>query len=184
VAPFVYVNFAAHEKGKLISDKSHYLKLTSADKEKYKAKVLAWSEAKDLALLKLNYVAERAEPLPLAKDGGQPGQAVHSIGNPGGSGALWVYTSGTVRTAAYQKQWKSLGAGGLMSHDALIIETQSPTNPGDSGGPLVNDSAELVGVTQGNNLEGNAISLFVDVGEIRGFLQSHGCRWLEKGSGR
>ncbi len=180
VAPFLIVHFPAFDKGTVVSDKNHYVKLDNADKDKYKATVLAWSETKDLGLLKLSHVPAGVEALPLTKEPTRPGQAVHSIGNPGGSGALWVYTSGTVRTAAYQKQWQSLGMGGKMNHDARIIETQSPTNPGDSGGPLVNDKVELVAVTQGNNLNFNAISLFVDVEEVRSFLRSHKVRWVEK----
>ena len=80
--------------------------------------------------------------------GVSPGQSVHSIGNPGGSGALWVYTPGKVRQV-YAKNWKSEVDGRTLTFEADVIETDSPTNPGDSGGPLVNDKGELVGVTQG-----------------------------------
>ncbi len=180
VAPYLLVNFPAYDHGQVISDKNHYLKLNNAEREKFKAQVVAFNEAKGLALLKLDHVPPGAEALPFAGKSARPGQLVHSIGNPGGSGALWVYTSGTVRTPPYQKQWQSLGVGGKMNHDALIIETQSPTNPGDSGGPLLNELGELVAVTQGNNLIVNSISLFIDVGEVRPFLRAHGCHWLEK----
>ena len=48
--------------------------------------------------------------LVLAKASAEPGQSVHSIGNPGGSGALWVYTPGKVRQV-YPKKWTAkLGA--------------------------------------------------------------------------
>src|SRR5207237_758877 len=110
------------------------------------------------------------EPLPFGKKSSSPGESVHSIGNPGASGALWVYTWGTVRTAPHQKKWRSSGVVGKMNHDAVIIETQNPTNPGDSGGPLLNENGELVAVTQGNSLQANAISLFVDIKEVRSFL--------------
>src|SRR5262245_22270494 len=33
--------------------------------------------------------------------------------------------------------------GRILSFDAEVLETTSPTNPGDSGGPLVNDSVQL-----------------------------------------
>lgn len=180
VAPFLVVNFPAYENGRVIAEKSHYQKLNNAERDKYKATVVAYSEAKDLAVLKLNYLPPGVEPLALDKESSRPGQAVHSIGNPAGSGALWVYTSGTVRTAPYQKKWQSSGAGGRMNHDASVVETQSPTNPGDSGGPLVNDQVRLVAVTQGNNLDFNSISLFVDVGEVRNFLRANNLRWTEK----
>jgi S1-C subfamily serine protease len=180
VASYLFVNFPEAIKGKVVPDKSYYQGLVSLDRDKYKAKVVAYSEAKDLAVLQLNHLPEGAVPLPLAKDSSQPGQLVHSIGNPGDSGALWVYTSGTVRTAPYQKTWTSTGTGGRMKHDAVVIETQSPTNPGDSGGPLINENIELVAVTQGGSLYGNSISLFVDVQDVRNFLKSKGLRWVER----
>jgi S1-C subfamily serine protease len=180
VSSYLFVNFPETIKGKVIPDKSYYQGLFRLDKEKFKATVIAYSEAKDLAVLKLNWLPPTAVPLPLAKESSQPGQMVHSIGNPGTSGALWVYTSGTVRTAPYQKSWQSTGLGGRMNHDAVIIETQSPTNPGDSGGPLMNDNVELVAVTQGGSLYGNSISLFVDVQDVRGFLKAKGLRWAER----
>ena len=66
---------------------------------------------------------------------------MHSIGNPGTSGALWVYTPGKVRQV-YSKKWKAkLDERNIHTFQAKVIETDSPTNPGDSGGPLVNDRA-------------------------------------------
>jgi len=180
VAPFLLVSFPATENGRVITDANHYLMVNSTNQERHKAKVVAWNEAKDLAILKLNYLPEDVKPMPLARESSQPGHLVHSIGNPGKSGALWVYSSGTVRTAPYQKQWQTSGPGGTMSHDAWIIETQSPINFGDSGGPLVSEDLELVGITQGFNSVSNSISLFVDVREVRSLLRSHGFGWVER----
>lgn len=156
------------------------MKTHGDQRDKLGAKVLVLNEAKDLALLKINFLPEGVEALPLAKESARAGQKVHSVGNPGASGALWGYTSGTVRTDPFRRKWKCFGAGRFMELDALIIETQSPTNPGDSGGPLMNDSLELVGVTQGVDTASNSISLFVDVVEVRSFLREHGYEWQEK----
>jgi len=180
VAAAVTVHFPDFADGRVIADKAHYDKLSLGEPAKGKAEVLAWSESKDLAILKLSQVPEGVPPLPLAKESSRPGDAVHSIGNPGRSGAMWVYTSGTVRTAPYQKKWQSLGAWGLTNRDAWVIETQSPTNPGDSGGPLANEAGELVGVTQGVGFGANSINLFIDVGEVRAFLKSQKVDWVGK----
>ena len=181
VSPVVDVNFPEFSAtGQLIVDKAYYKKANKAAKDKCKAKVIYSNEACDLAILKLNYLPPGVIPLPLAKDRASPGQTVHSIGNPGASGALWVYTSGTVRTAPYKKQWQSQGEGGMrLRHDAEIVETQSPTNPGDSGGPLVNEYGELVAVTQGISLGASSVNLFIDVSEVRKFLKDHNFRWVE-----
>ena len=162
---------------KLVLDKARYYAKSKANPEKYRAKVLAVDESRDLALMQLNVVPKGAQAIVFSKDSASPGERVHSIGNPGGSGALWVYTSGTARTAPYRRQWTSTSGSGLsLHHDAFIIETQSPTNPGDSGGPLLNDRAELIGLTQGNNAASNSISIFIDVSEIRAFISTNGYR--------
>jgi hypothetical protein len=100
---------------------------------------------------------------------------VHSLGNPGGSGALWVYTPGKVRQV-YQKKWAAKAGRETLQFEARVIETDSPTNPGDSGGPLVNDQAELVGVTQGGATNASLLSVFVDVSEVKRFLSSQTVR--------
>ena len=92
---------------------------------------------------------------------------MHSIGNPGRSGALWVYTPGKVRQV-YSKKWKAkLDQRNIHTFQAKVIETDSPTNPGDSGGPLVNDQGELVGVTQGGAIDAESLSIFVDLSEVK-----------------
>src|SRR5207248_1523345 len=58
----------------------------------------------------------------------------------------------------------------VLTFEARVVETDSPTNPGDSGGPLVNDRGELVGVTEGASTEARLVSTFVDVSEVRRLL--------------
>jgi S1-C subfamily serine protease len=131
--------------------------------------VVARDKRHDLALVQLDTVPEGAQALPIAPNGVHPGQTVHSIGNPGASGALWVYTPGKVRQV-YHRQWKANDEGRTLTFEAQIVETDSPTNPGDSGGPLVNDRAELVGVTQGGDFNARNVSTFIDLSEIKAFL--------------
>jgi S1-C subfamily serine protease len=138
-------------------------------------KVVARSQEHDLALVQLDRLPEGVQALPLAHDGVSPGQRVHSMGNPGLSGALWVYTSGTVRQV-YRKHWKARSSDGIMDINSRVIETQSPTNQGDSGGPLVNDKVELVGVTQGGTSNAQLLSTFIEVSEVRALLKSIGVR--------
>ena len=117
--------------------------------------------------IRIDRVPDGVPELPLAASSPEPGQAVHSIGNPGKSGALWVYTPGKVRQV-YSKKWKAkLDERTIQTFEAKVIETDSPTNPGDSGGPLVNDKGELVGVTQGGAIDAQALSIFVDLSEVK-----------------
>jgi hypothetical protein len=150
---------------KAIPERQHYLDL--AGRLGIAGEVVELDKEGDLALIRIDRVPAGAAELPLAAESPDPGQTVHSIGNPGKSGALWVYTPGKVRQV-YSKKWRAkLDDRTILPFQAKVIETDSPTNPGDSGGPLVNDKGELVGVTQGGVLDADALSLFVDLSEVK-----------------
>jgi S1-C subfamily serine protease len=169
----VVVFFPRFESGKLISERSAYKEYISKGGG-IRGKVLFRDDHRDLAVIRLEKgkVPSSARVLRLSPTGVRPGQVVHSIGNPGSSGAFWVYTQGSVR-AVYNKKWRSMLGRDLHEFQARVVETQSPTNPGDSGGPLVNDKGELVGVTQGFKQDAQLLSLFIDVSEVRTFLKEH-----------
>src|ERR1700722_18730414 len=124
----------------------------------------------DLALIRIDRVPDGVPELQLAAASPDLGQSVHSIGNPGKSGALWVYTPGKVRQV-YNKKWQAkLDEKTTLHFQAKVIETDSPTNPGDSGGPLVNDKGQLVGITQGGAIDAQSLSIFVDLSEVKKLL--------------
>ena len=134
----------------------------------------------DLAIIELPNLPEGTLALPLARDSVGPGDRVHSVGNPGASEALWVYTSGTVRQV-YKKKYRSGSEGrSTQEIEARIVETQSPTNRGDSGGPLVNDRNELVAVTQGGQFGGDArlVSYFIEAGEVHRLPKAKGLKFV------
>jgi len=171
----VWVLFAEFPNGKLVVERSHYMQRAQGSKG-IVGRVIERDSRHDLALIQLDSVPSSAVVIPRAAEGASPGQRVHSVGNPGRSGALWVYTSGTVRTQAYLKRWRV--REGDSTIEAHVIETQSPTNQGDSGGPLVNDRGELVAVTQGYASDAQLLSLFIDISEVQTFLKNR--NWLAK----
>jgi S1-C subfamily serine protease len=132
-----------------------------------RGRVLAVDRKRDLALVQLEKLPQHAEAIKLAAASPQPGEAVESVGNPGSSDALWVYTSGTVRSV-YKKQFRT-GAG---DHDFTVVETQSPINTGDSGGPVVNSAGELVAISQAIAPNARLVSYAVDVNEVKLFMAS------------
>jgi hypothetical protein len=153
---------------KVIPERSYYR--DRIEKLGIPGEVVEIDKEGDLALIRIDRVPEGVPELPLAEASPDPGQSVHSIGNPGKSGALWVYTPGKVRQV-YNKKWQAkLDEKTILHFQAKIIETDSPTNPGDSGGPLVNDKGELVGVTQGGALDAQSLSIFVDLSEVKRLL--------------
>jgi hypothetical protein len=163
------VIFPIHERGKLLAEREQYL--TRIRTEGIQGKVVARDRRRDMALIELDRLPDGVVPITLARDSAKPGQNVHSVGNPGGSGALWVYTPGKVRQM-YHKRWKAKLGDQVANFEAQVLETDSATNPGDSGGPLVNDRGELVGVTQGASIDAHLISTFIDVSEVKDFLSS------------
>jgi HEAT repeat protein/S1-C subfamily serine protease len=168
------VFFPIYENGKPVAERDRYMTIlkdrTKSPQDLLRAEVIATDTQRDLALIRVPKVPAGTETLPLAKGLVNIGQTVHSVGNPGASGALWVYTQGAVRSV-YRKKWKAAGGELLLTLEAEIIETQSPTNHGDSGGPLVNDRGELVGVTEGGSTEGHLISTFISLNEARDFIE-------------
>lgn len=130
-----------------------------------RGRVVAVDRKRDLALIQLDKIPEQANPIKLAEQSASPGEPVESIGNPGSSDALWVYTSGTVRSV-YKKQFRT-GAG---EHEFMVVETQAPINTGDSGGPVVNGAGELVAISQAIAPNARLVSYSVDISEVRGFI--------------
>ncbi len=148
----------------LLTEPSHYL---GAEPSAAIAANIYMSDPKrDLALLQLESLPEGAAAIPFAAGSAMPGDAVHSIGNSGSSGALWVYTSGTVRQV-YSKKFR-VKSGFLVN--AWVLETQAPINPGDSGGPVLNDEGELVGISQAFLNGANLVSLAIDIREVADLL--------------
>ncbi|MBX7103742.1 MAG: trypsin-like peptidase domain-containing protein [Gemmataceae bacterium] len=161
--------FPAYRDGKPIAERDFYMQ--KRRELGIAGKVLARDRTRDLAVIQLDRIPDGVPALPLAPRSVSPGQTVHSLGNPGGSGALWVYTPGKVRQV-YMKRWRADLDGRVAEFASEVVETDSATNPGDSGGPLVDDSGRLVAVTQGGALKANLLSTFIDISEVKKFLNN------------
>jgi len=159
------VFFADLEDSRPNVSRSHYL--DNVRKLGIRGRVIAVDRKRDLALMELSRLPEGAEAISMADDSPSQGEVVHSIGNPGSSDALWVYTSGTVRSV-YKKSFRT-GAG---QHEFKVVETQSPINSGDSGGPVVNPEGKLVAIAQAIAPKARLISYCVDVSEVKAFMAS------------
>lgn len=169
----VAIFFAAYDgDGELVTDKDVYydnFKMLCDQKMACVAKVVGVWPEKDLALVELDGCPVDVTALPLADQGAKPGQTVHSVGSPGASDALWVYSPGTVRQVFNIK----MNYEGGQRVDAKVLQTTSPINPGDSGGPIVNDRGELVGVNCAGEPGARLISFAIEVDELRSFLNKY-----------
>ena len=132
-----------------------------------RADVIDADGPRDLALVRLrDRPPAGVTALKVADREPRPADRVHSIGNPDASGALWVYSTGTVRQV-YRKEWRYADA---LARAARVLEMQSAINPGDSGGPVVNDAGELVGVVSGKKAEAALMSWCIAAAEVKEYL--------------
>jgi Flp pilus assembly protein TadD len=157
----VLVLFPEYRDGRLIAERDYYRK----SGHRIRGRVIARQSSRDLALIEVASLPENSEALKLAPESAGPSDRVNSVGNPGASDALWVYTSGTVRQV-YRKHIRTKD----LDFQVRVLETQSPINPGDSGGPVVNDAGELVGVSDATLQGASLLSYCIDVSEVREFL--------------
>jgi len=175
--PNAKVFFAVLRDGQPVSEKEYYI--DRARRLAIPGKVILFNKKTDLALIQLDSLPEKIEAVPLASGTPENGSNTHAIGNAGKSGALFGYIKGTVRSV-YQKEWKAeIAPKRVITFEAKVVETDSPTNPGDSGGPLLNDKGQLIGVTEGGALNAQLISTFVEVSEVKKLLESKAVRDLK-----
>lgn len=158
----VQVLFPIIRGGRVVADKDLYKKETPLT-----ARVLATDPRCDLALLELSKIPDGVTELKLAAESAEPGERVHSVGNPGASSAYWVYSQGLVRQVAHRK---IVFPGQVI--ETMLVEIQSPVNPGDSGSALVNDQGEVVAVVSATNHSAQLFGLAIDVSRVRNFLMA------------
>ena len=102
-----------------------------------KARVVAFSQPLDLALLKLD---EPSGPFPVLElddsDRAEIGDRVVAIGHPE-QGGLWTLTTGTI-SAEFENFNATKGKS--------VFQTETGLNRGNSGGPLLDTDGRMIGV--------------------------------------
>lgn len=155
------VYFPVKKDGKVVLEQDHYLE----NVDPVIGHVVDRSTEVDLALVKVDALPDGIIALPLAAASPEPGQRVFTLGSqPAGSEGMWIFTTGEVRQV-YRRSH-------ALGHVAQIVETQLPTNCGNSGGAVVNDRAEVVAVVEGHSSIARLVSLFVDISELRKYLDA------------
>src|ERR1700760_3328872 len=113
------------------------IKVVTADRREWPAKVLLDAPRADLAVLKIETGAERLPALAIDDTADvQVGDLVLAIGDPFGVGQ--TVTNGIVSAL-------SRSDTGVNSFSSFI-QTDAAINPGNSGGPLVDMNGDLIGV--------------------------------------
>lgn len=164
-----YCQFPVYQKdGEMMTDKTKYIGRVARG-EAIIADVLYMDSTRDLAILKLRSVPAGTPALPLAAKSTSPGASVWNIGSPGAVEQVFGITEGKVRAIGNQ-EYVTGTSDDNFTVKAKIVTTTNPTNPGDSGGPLFNKNGEIVGVTQGGSRAASLVSLFIDVSEVKNYL--------------
>ncbi|MEO0531086.1 MAG: serine protease [Planctomycetota bacterium] len=166
--------FAAYDsEGRLVTDGGTYAKnfktLEEGELACFGKVVGTWKE-RDLALVELDFMPSDVTGVPLSETGATPGEAVHSVGNPSASDALWVYSPGSVRQVYRRNAEFSDG----QKLNARMVEVTSPINGGDSGSGMVNSRGELIGIVSWMSHAGRLMSYAIDISEVKALLQSYG----------
>ena len=160
----LFVFLPMYRDDELVTKREDYYREAS----RYQGRVVARAHEQDLALIQLQSLPSDSHEIALAADSARPSEEVHTVGNPGASGALWIYTSGRVRQV-YDADYSFEG----HRVRARIAETDSAINEGDSGGPVVNADGELVAVNQSVSVNARLVSNCIDITEIREFLDGY-----------
>ncbi|MEI7687903.1 MAG: serine protease, partial [Planctomycetota bacterium] len=150
-------------EGQPISVRDHYL----SREKPIIGDVIVADAKRDLAVLRLRSSPPQTLALSVAAKSIGVAHKVFTVGNPGASSVLWVYTEGSVRQIAFKK----FRMDNKQDVEAWIVEAQFPINQGDSGGPVVNDRNELVGVNCSLTSKAQLMSNCVDVREIHAVLE-------------
>lgn len=123
-----------------------------ADARQYKAELVGFDSAEDLAVLK----AVDAEDLPTAVLGDSDecwvGDTVYAIGNPLGVELRGTLTDGIVSAINRDVQ--------VDGRTMTLVQTNAALNSGNSGGPLINACGQVVGI--------NTIKMSSDYSNVEG----------------
>jgi S1-C subfamily serine protease len=113
--------------------------VTLSDRSVHRATLIGYEVDKDLAVLKINPVKTRLNPITLGDSNILlVGQSVIAIGNP--FGFDHTLTTGIISGLGREIQAEN---GRLIKG---VIQTDAAINPGNSGGPLLNSLGEMIGV--------------------------------------
>ena len=139
-----------------VVERSSDIRVTLADKRKYKAKLVGSDPSTDIALLK---ITESELPFLVFgnSDSVRVGEWVLAVGNPFNLES--TVTAGII--SAKGRNINILGGGASIES---FIQTDAAVNPGNSGGALVNSIGELIGIntaiiTESGSYEGYSFAV-------------------------
>jgi S1-C subfamily serine protease len=151
----------------------------------YISDVVAIDKHRDLALLKLQESKSLQIPKKVilaSRNEIKIGNETFAIGHP--EGLPWSPTFGFISRIREDYNWDYESS----SHEATVIQTQTPIGPGSSGGALFNEKGYLIGINSMGSTSTLGLNFAVHVDEVKDFLKGahegkYNFEYIEKDDG-
>lgn len=146
-----------------------------SEDETVSATVLAYTDQKDMCILKLAYPVALA-PLSFAENGATQGEAVYAVGFPGAADYLSDKEAHTSSDATITDGIVSAVREATVSKygtPTKILQINAAINSGNSGGPLFNANGEVVGINTYGINDAQGIFGAIDISELKAFMADH-----------
>lgn len=130
--------------------------------DRYKARVVATSPRRDVALLEVPDLAGKLAPLKLRDTELVPGEVAWGLGHP------YAPQAEQRDTFAGTLQW-SVTRGVVSAVGDRFVQVDTPLNPGNSGGPVVDGEGRIMGVAS-RKLDADNIAFIAPWQAVRDLL--------------
>ena len=119
--------------------------------------VVATDKEHDLAIVRCSGISALALPLGNS-DTVQIGQRIYVAGNP--DGYLGTFSTGVI---------SAIRPGDLFVADK-VLQMTAPISSGSSGGPVLNDKGEVIGIVNGDDIDGQNLNFAIPVNFLKALL--------------
>ena len=121
-------------------------------------------DTRDIAVVKVDFPAEKLHPMPLAAVLPEKGDEVAAFGAP--LNLAFTASNGIVSALRSAKE--------LEQKAGTFVQTTAPISPGNSGGPLVNMKGEVIGVNSFKRADGENLNFAICSLDVQDVLQQKG----------
>lgn len=168
----------------VVAENPYNISVWVGEEETISARILAYSDQKDLCILELSYPIP-LNALKLSDAGAKQGDAVYAVGYPGAADFLSDKEAHTSEDATITDGIVSAVREVTVSGygtPVAFLQISAAINEGNSGGPLFDEKGEVVGVNTCGIVDSQGIFGAVEIHEVIDFLQDNGIS-ISRGTG-